>query len=541
MSSLSFWQHRASAFLAIGLSAAVALGLTPEWDTSLGSARAEVKQGLPADPDRGVGIPAPATLAEQVQETENDPLCTELPDACALLVDALNTAIRMEATRRRPGVQPMTYARMLSEIARAQAVLGMVDQATLTFALALEAARARTYDGNAALPIAIVAVAQTRAGMSEEARQTLAEAVAAAGEEGRELEQARILFGIAEAQESAGLYDDALATAALIDDRILRNRVLYEIAVAQSSEGQFAEALSTAYRIEFSENAWGAGWSEAPDERYRTLREIAIAQAEAMLLEDAMSTAGDIARDIMRVEALAGIAAAQALAGLEDDARRTFEIASAEARAALPPGFTEERRYIPRSQAFASVAAALGTAGWFADGVRAIAEVDVTHLRSEAFSAIAGAQAAAGYPEVARSVFSIAIAAAGEIVNDGDRSRALARIAGDQALGGLTADALDTAGELARGYWHVEALNAIVAAQLAAGLFADARATANEIDDFGDRGEALLTVIRAQASMGLFDDALAAAEAMGHSRWPAFAEIAAAQAEAAVALYLDRQ
>ncbi len=191
----------------------------------------------------------------------------------------------------------------------------------------------------------------------------------------------------------------------------------------------FAVALQIAQTIDDAE------------ERAKELADIATAQAQAGLHDDARQTctaAFDTAQTIddaeKRAKALADIATAQAQAGLHDDARQTCT-------------------------------AAFDTAQ----------TIDDAEKRAKVLEAIATAQAQA-------SDFSAALHTAQMIDDDWDRAKELAAIVTAQARVGYSTAALHTAQTIDHGRRRVKALSAIVTAQARAGDFPAALQTVQTID-----------------------------------------------------------
>ncbi|MCX7428339.1 MAG: hypothetical protein NTW96_22255 [Planctomycetia bacterium] len=178
---------------------------------------------------------------------------------------------------------------LLCEIAIAQAKGGRQDEARQIFAESLSTAKQSEDVSTSGWALSEVATAQVNAGEIEQARRTIVEALAVAGKATDAESRAWVLHNIAAAQAKAGSKDNARSTFAKafaaareIDDAEHKEEQLSRIVNHQVEAGFFAEAIVTVR-------------ANAADGYYvpHGLREVAIGQIKAGQMEHARQTFGE--------------------------------------------------------------------------------------------------------------------------------------------------------------------------------------------------------------------------------------------------------
>ncbi len=451
-----------------------------------------------------IGAFDPRALADTLSEAEEDRICAQVPDACALFADALETArvIPLHAYR----------AEALARASIAQAAAQLTNQSRRSLAAAVATLRETPWiwEGwHFAEALTAIAAAQATSGALDDARNTFADALAATDELSSREERGAALLLIAATQAEAGLFDDALTTARQVGPRNcrFRARAIAEVGAAQAQADLIEDARRT------MEEAAAAGREpQCLGGGYRTDPPLAIAEAQAAagFREDARRSFADAltrahAEGILvfgRVGALADIAAAQAEAGFADDAEQTL------AEVLIAASESSEAFHLPT--AVADIAVAQSRLGQLGAALTTAGELPREYERAIALSAVGAEQHAAGFTDDARQIFAeAAIAAAGTERRD-PQADVLATVAIAQADAGWFDDALATIGQMPSDAWpshRVEALAAVGAAQAAAGslaeaqrTFAEALAAANDLDPSYETGrsEAVLEIAKAQ-------------------------------------------
>ena len=212
------------------------------------------------------------------------------------------------------------------DVARAQAKAGLVQQAESSFNEVLIAAR-KLAGSQAVSAFCWIAVSQTQAGLKEQGRRTFAEAFAAARQSG-DADQFRY---VATSQDEAGLFVEALATARAMKDSIQRVDVLCNLAAAQTNRAKLEQA-----RESLHEAMTAARGIENDAEKQRALYVIGTCTAQPVRNADFFAEPLGMARKIEdaweKADMLRALAAAQATAGLKEQARQTFGESLAAAR-----------------------------------------------------------------------------------------------------------------------------------------------------------------------------------------------------------------
>ena len=297
------------------------------------------------------------------------------------------------------------------------------------------------------------------------------------------------LASVAARQGRSGLFEDALATAAVIRGQEATYSSLAEIGRAQASAGLINEAMAITHRI--SDAFQGHAVS--------LLAAIGRAQAHDERLEDARQSFGralDLAREIQFeyehgqtraiARSLIEIATAQGEAGLLDDARLTFENSISTALS-LDAAFEDRRIALLRESSVAQMQVGL------ADGARQTASrIDaLTQERFRVFyvlalADLALAQAEYGLLSEARHTFAEAVSVAteletGEVNFVGTNS--LLPIAERQIAAGMAEDSLQTA-------------------ELAMRIFSAIPAQTEDFHYVAEKRDILLALASAQAAVG---------------------------------------
>ena len=387
-----------------------------------------------------IGRFSPDDLAASLVDAEQAHRCTHSPDFCAFLDDALTTAEEIPNRGYR--------AEALVAIGRAQAQAGLLEQARQTFARAYLLPRLDIPWG---IRISVIR-AQADTGL-------FADAFGAVDRSEDDLERAWALATIAVAQTLGGLAQDGERTfrrSEQIADRLRGSQghdlALYYIAVLQAERGQFAAALERAVEIPYEDLRAEALRSIAADqvaaglvddalatiesnpdnfERWRSLVAVAGSYAAAGRLAEAEATVERLPYRQLQWKALADLAVGQAAAGLTEEARRTF--AEAIEIAQTPP-------LDVRPSVLSAIAAAQAAAGFFVEAFSTANGVAASDHRAAALAAIAQHHIAAGLEDQGRSTFADALDMAREILDDGARTRVLLAIAtaqSDAALASL--------------------------------------------------------------------------------------------------------
>lgn len=236
----------------------------------------------------------------------------------------------------------------LVEVVDAQARIGLFDEA-------LGTAQEITSTTSQARAIGRVARQQAAAGLSDQARSTLAQLTTRITDLGRSPIRRHLIRIVAIDQASVGFAADALATASLEPDLDQRTPILSSIARTHAQNGAWEAALTTSEAIpspgqrvaslaviaraqiaaglvedgltSVQSGRAAAAEAQAQGERVwgRSLAELAGAQAEAGLWQDAFSMARSIQDSWERAEALHLISIAQSSEGLWEAARITAD------------------------------------------------------------------------------------------------------------------------------------------------------------------------------------------------------------------------
>ena len=312
--------------------------------------------------------------------------------------------------------------------------------------------------------IAITTIAQAQAGLGQ------IENALATQQDGWHNFRHWAYVAIGESQVNAGAFEDALATVEerlgedfYIDDRA---GVFEAVIEQQAGAGDIPGALATARRLEQDmERVRARGKVTNPEEigvfgpggfavlhRATALGMIAKAQLEAGDLRGGAATTQRIDdyrvwaqgfSDIEVAGVLASIAEAQAKAGDDSSAERTFSHALA-----VATGIDDEETW---------------------------------HSRACALAVVAASQARIGNHEEARQSFSDALTAAHEFQEEKDRDRVLECIAIEQAKSGEVQAAWATVGKVHYGNYLARAVGGIAEAQREAGDLDAALETARKI------------------------------------------------------------
>ncbi len=306
------------------------------------------------------------------------------------------------------------------EIARAQALAGFEDDARILFDDAIRKIFEIPNEYRSSFefgpyqrwrPLAEVASAQVEAGFLEEARQTFAEAVnlaktvTAVGDLDR---RASALRSIAARQAEAGLTTDAMTTLSWIADEHSRSWALHDIATERLEEGAITDALLMAREIMGTEI------------RAEILHDIARVQIRAAPIEEAWDLLAEATQTVMQINEnddrdmlLREIASAYSSVGFFIDARNTaYEISD------------QNEQF----DTLSSIAIDQAEAGRMEYAFSIASSISIGHIRSQTFSGIAFALAEAGYVDVARRVFTDAVAVAREVESDRRRDEALFQV-----------------------------------------------------------------------------------------------------------------
>ncbi len=419
-------------------------------------------------------------------------------------------AVQLITGQRIGTFEPRVFRNTLAEAEDYQ-ICAHASDACALFADALETARDVPMHALRSEALARIAVLQADAGLTHQARQSLAESLTAVRQT-PEFRQgwkfAEALTAVASAQAALTYIDDARHT--------------------------FADALTATDEL------------SSRQERGAVFLMIAVAQAQAGLFDDALTTVGQIgSRNCrFRARAIAAIGSHLAQAGLIEDARRTMEQAVAAGQ--VPQ--CREGAY--RVEPPLAIAAAQATAGFVEEAQISFADA-LTRSRTDGFletgrvgalADIAGTQMAAGFGEDAERTLAEALT----VVADGSATpvyvESLADLAAVQAAFGLSEEALVTAGEIDSEGHRTLALLAIAAQLQALGfadeaqqIFTDAAVAAASTEGLDHRTDMLARVAIAQAEAGLLNHASATAGEMPSEGLPllrvdALAKIGAAQA-----------
>lgn len=268
----------------------------------------------------------------------------------------------------------------------------------------------------------------------------------------------------------------ACALAELItEDGVRRGHALQQIAVAQADAGLFEDAHATAHRIEYF---WSRGGA---------LREVAIKLAATGSDEDALSIAKEIEDFDHRLRCFLGMAKFFELEGRTSPSETAYGQAFATA-------WSRACAY-DRGWSLAEVGLELTRAGRldqarraFDESQTAIRAIEHEWNRDVAFGHLARSTAAAGQHAEAFQV-------AHQIQNHAHRTKTLTEVVTSLAEAGHFTEALATS-------WSVLCLHEIAAACANAGHFPEAVEIAERIEDSWRRSIALSSVARSLCSAG---------------------------------------
>ncbi|MBI3810365.1 MAG: hypothetical protein HY284_07925 [Nitrospirae bacterium] len=309
------------------------------------------------------------------------------------------------------------------------------------------------------------------------------------------------LRGIAGAQAEEGRFDAALDTAALIADENLRTGAWRQIAVARARAGD-REAAGKLLDKVLKEVA---SFKNVPPSRVKALIATAEAQAQIGDVPGAIETAGAIAEEKIKAQALRGIAVARAEKGDRDGALQTaagirdpYLKAGALRRIAVAPPILKDR-----AAALDILKQALDSAG----------AIQGENEKADALGGITMAFLAAGDVKGAfRTVALIESAFVGKPLPEvaaTTRSEVLRAIAVAQAQAGDSPRALQTTENIATPYMQASALAEIAVAQAERGDRIAAEATlrralqvSSAIREFAAKAPALLGIAQAYAKVG---------------------------------------
>jgi tetratricopeptide (TPR) repeat protein len=325
------------------------------------------------------------------------------------------------------------------------------------------------------------------------------------------------LTSIAGAQAKTGRIDDALQLARSIKNSEIGNLAYEYIAEALAKAGKTSEALRIAHSI-------------TGGNRTAILLGIVRRQAMAGRTSNALQLMQALEHDdYARAVALAGIAEAQARAGLADEAAATFKRSLA-----LIPSISRE---FDRVDALSEIAEAQMNAGLTREAATSLTQAlevaqAITHTmqRGGALASIAKARARAGK-------MSDALQLAQAIESQSHREDALRLIVEAQAVAQARAGKIDEAMQLAQSILSDTAAKTLAAE----GKLNEALRLAQAIKDEFSRARALALVARAQAKAGRAEDATATfklslqtAQSIKHEAFRALglAQIARVQTEA---------
>ena len=218
----------------------------------------------------------------------------------------------------------------MCQVARAQAKAGLRQQAENSFNESLVAA-GKLAGAHAVSALDEIAVSQTQAGLKEQGRRTFAEAFTAAQQSGVQ----DPFRDVAWSQDYAGLSDEAVATARAMKDSIEKVDALSNLpfgsyrqtdqAKLDQARDCLREAMTVARRI--------ANAAEKQKAFHLIMTRITQPERNADFYAEPLDLARKIEDAWEKANALCTIAAAQARAGLMEQARQTF----AESLAAAAP------------------------------------------------------------------------------------------------------------------------------------------------------------------------------------------------------------
>ena len=310
---------------------------------------------------------------------------------------------------------------------------------------------------------------------------------------------------------------------------------LGNIATAEVKEEQTEEvrALLIAARETANNGIHDSG------KRARVLTKIAIAQAQANEISEALKTSQEIENPMNRLKALADIAVEQAKQNQKEGAYATFASALKIAQEKLEDPYdlagqlgiiaTAQVKADLKEEARATLAIALEIAQ----------EIDDPRSMTEILVFIAPIQVKADLKEEARATLDIALKTVQEIdylEGFGDALNyildALEKIAAALAQANKFSEALKTAQEIDDSVIRADALKEIAVAQAQASEFSEAFKTVQEIE-FGNRSEAMKEIATAQAQASEFSEAFKTVQEIEDPKTQAEAmkEIATAQAK----------
>jgi tetratricopeptide (TPR) repeat protein len=368
-------------------------------------------------------------------------------------------------------------AEVWGEIARCEALKGMVDAASKDFGTALALVEGVRPEDERGKTLLSISTAQARAGLREAARTCLAAALKTLLAIEEPQLGAGLLKTLTAAQARSGDYHAALETAQKIRRGSYKVKALVAIAGAQAKAGERRRArgcLDYAFRTARGiKNRWL---------RAESLVAVMQAQIRAGEFVSAVETAWALEPKWVRAWALLSAADAQVRAGEQKAAVSCFGDALACVR-----GLTG----IWHDEALRGVAESLARAGEFPLALTALAELEDASAEKDEATAIR---------DLERGVDTEWI-----IEKEWTRAEALMRVAQKEAQTGelevaqrcFTA-AVVSARRIREPWWQVETLKAIACAQVRAGALADALETALAMDE-GVRWDAVLSLTEAGA------------------------------------------
>ena len=343
--------------------------------------------------------------------------------------------------------------------------------------------------------LAEIAEAETAIGAIAPARESIRQARELSAQIKVEPLASWIVHDVAMAQVKAGELADAEKTASTIKDDRLQDAVFGAIVDSRRSGGGDLDlALATARRMSL------------PANQGRTLREIAIVQANRGDIDGALATARSIVHNVFNALALGDVAVVAARVGNVAEARQLA---------------ARIRDDFYRARALAEIVGVQADAGQLGSAMSIADEIEDKLQRAGALGSIAAARAAGGDSRGAGELFAQALAAI-EAGRGAERKATLfAEVARAQLEAGDRAGAreslnkaLEQVRTVRRDDVRLGLLSSIAPLQARAGDFSGAFLTASQTGDPSLRPLLARDIAVAQAESGDPSGALVAARAM---------------------------
>jgi tetratricopeptide (TPR) repeat protein len=308
------------------------------------------------------------------------------------------------------------YITLLITISNAQSHFGHKQRAKETLQLAFGKVKEIKDESVRIELIKEIAAQQARSGES-------ASALSIANEVEESYSRCSILIGIANAQSETGKKEEARDTIAIAFS------IVNELEALAAAEGEselmtlktnaFAHGLRTKLGDWSGEEVpfHGNRWSDPDFQIGSLLLEITLAQAKVGDFSSALETARRIKYPEQHVRTLSALAAIQARAGQEKDARKNFADALETEQQVNNRNVRRDAR-LTRSRIVARIAMEKVKIREFAAALEPAKRIEDEERQSLVFAAIAEAQARAGQIEEARKTFDVAIETAQKIKDE---------------------------------------------------------------------------------------------------------------------------